>query len=86
MANMEHFSIEEQKGARIRSKALWTEHGENTNYFLGLQKHRGKQKVMTTVKTQTGNVVNTKHKIMEAQVDYYEDHTIICNLINIYKM
>ena len=42
-------------------------------YFLGLEKHRGKQKVMTTVKTQTGHVVNTQNKIMEAQVDYYED-------------
>ena len=57
---MEHFSIEEQKGAQIRSKALWAEQGEkNTKYFLGLEKHRGKQKVMTTVKTQTGHVVNT---------------------------
>ena len=72
-AKMEHFSIEEQKGAQIRSKAFWAEHGENTKYFLGLEKHRGKQKVMTTVKTQTGHVVNTQNEIMEAQVDYYED-------------
>ena len=58
-----------ESGQMLCGQNIW----KNTNYFLGLEKHRGKKKVMTTVKTQTGNVVNTKNKIMEAQVYYYED-------------
>ncbi len=61
------------RGAEIRSKALWAQEGEKSSkFFLNLEKSRGRQKAMSSLKTE--NAVLTDQKdIMEEQVRYYKD-------------
>ena len=64
---------EQHNVAQIRSKAIWAEYGgKNKKYFLGLEKHRGKQKIMSSLKLTNCEIIKDQTAIMEAQVSYYE--------------
>ncbi len=65
--------ISSTRGAEIRSKALWAQQGEKSNkFFLTLEKIRGKQKTMTSLRTE--NTVLTDQKdIMQEQVRFYKE-------------
>ncbi len=60
-------------GAQIRAKVMWAEKGEqSTKYFLGLEKSRGKQKIMSSLKMDDGKTTSKQSIIINEQVKYYE--------------
>ena len=62
------------EGARIRSKVDWIEKGEKSNrYFLNLEKYRGKQKVMSSLKTSNGSVISDQQGVLDEQMRFYSD-------------
>ncbi len=62
------------EGSRIRSKVNWIEKGEKSNkYFLNLEKHRGKQKIMSSLKTSDGSVITSQQSILDEQMKYYSN-------------
>ncbi len=64
----------EAEGARIRSKVKWIEHGEKSSkYFLNLEKHKGKQKVILKLKKDDGVIITDQQSILDEQVRFYKD-------------
>ena len=62
----------ESNGARIRAKEEWIEKGEkNSKYFLNLEKFKGKQKVMSSLKMENGEKIQDQDEIMNYQRKFY---------------
>lgn len=65
-------SINDLRGAQIRSKIKWIEEGErNTKFFLTLEKVRAKQKIMTKLETEH-NIITDQKEIIQHQVQFYK--------------
>lgn len=65
-------SINELRGAQLRSKIKWVEEGErNTKFFLTLEKIRAKQKIMTQLEIEQ-NVITDQTEIIKHQVLFYK--------------
>ena len=68
---LELASLERARGAQVRSRIRWIEEGEkNTRYFLGLEKTKGNQNVMTQLKVHD-EVITNQADIIKEQVNYY---------------
>lgn len=62
------------KGAQLRSKIKWLELGEkNTSYFLSLEKYKGKQKLITSVKKDTGEKLTKNKDIGDQIYSHYQN-------------
>lgn len=60
------------KGAVIRSKARWTEHGEkNTRYFLNLEKGKSEKKRINKLKLDDGTETEDQNAIMKEEENFY---------------
>ena len=61
------------KGAQIRARAEWIEKGEkNNNYFLSLEKSRQNYNVITSIKQENGNNVESQSEILQSIGSFYE--------------
>ena len=61
------------KGAILRSKARWHEHGErNTRYFFNLEKRNHIRKTVTKLKIGDNKYVNDQFAILEEEKRFYE--------------
>ena len=61
------------KGAILRSKARWHEHGErNTRYFFNLEKRNHSRKTVTKLKIGDNKYVNDQIAILEEEKRFYE--------------
>ena len=61
------------KGAILRSKARWHEHGEhNTRFFVDLEKRNHSTKTVTKLKIGDNKYVNDKFAILEEEKCFYE--------------
>ena len=62
-----------RKGAILRSKARWHEHGErNTRYFFNLEKRNQRRKTVTKLKIGDNKYVNDQFAILEEEKRFYE--------------
>ena len=69
---LELIHLSKAKGAQIRSRIKWIEDGEkNTKYFLKLEKARGKKKIITRLRKETGEVITHQGEILKEQVNFY---------------
>ena len=61
------------KGAILRSKARWHEHGErNTRYFFNLEKRNHTRKTVTKLEIGDNKYVNDQFAILEEEKRFYE--------------
>ena len=61
------------KGAMIRSKANFIEHGEkNTRYFFSLERNNAKSKTMSSVFTTEEKLVSNPQRILLEQMKYFK--------------
>ena len=71
---MEILQVDKTRGAQVRARIKWIEEGErNTKYFCSLEKNRGKKKVMTRLRTTTGEVTTNQREILQEQVTFYKN-------------
>ena len=67
-------SLYTAQGAQTRSRVKWIEEGEkNSKYFLGLEKSRGSNKVITRLKDDEGNTYTQQDDLLDFQVKYHKD-------------
>ena len=61
------------KGAFLRSKSYWLEHGEkNSKFFLSLEKYKGRQKVISRLTLPNGETTKDQTKSSEAIFDNFK--------------
>lgn len=61
------------KGAQVRSRAQWYEDGErNTKYFLGLEKKRSTQNVISKLIADNGKPITSLLEILQEEVKFYK--------------
>ena len=60
-------------GARLRAKVQETEQGERcTSYFVNLEKQRANNKIMNSLLTEDGNLVETQDEILKETTNLYK--------------
>lgn len=70
--NLEHAHRQQSRGAQIRSNVQWAEEGEaSTEYFFRLEKKRGQQRLITSIKNVGGSVVQSFEELACAWVEFY---------------
>ena len=58
----------------MRSRANWVENGEkNTRYFINLEKINQRQKTITKLQTDSGNIITNNKDILLAEKKYFEN-------------
>jgi len=61
------------KGAKIRAKIIDYEEGEkSTKYFHSLEKHKGRQKLWSSIRTSNNEIQTDINSILDEQVLYYK--------------
>ena len=61
-------------GVIVRSKELWVEHGEKpTKYFFNLEKMREKKKVVSELKSHSGELLLDSKDIRKVMYDFYQN-------------
>lgn len=66
--------IEKARGAQVRARQKWIEEGEkNTAFFCSLEKSKRTKNTMTKLRKQSGELITDQHKILEEQVNFYEN-------------
>ena len=72
--SLELKETEKARAAQVRSRVKWVELGEkNNSYFLGLEKVRGKAKIMEQVKDENGQILTNQKDIQNRQKAYFEN-------------
>ena len=72
-SEIEAIEMEKAKGAQIRSRIKYIEEGEkNTQFFLNLEKGRGKYNTITKLKTPQGDNITDEHELLEEIKDKYK--------------
>ena len=63
---------EKTKGARIRCKVRWHEHGEKSSkYFLNLEKRQYQNKVISKLKNKKDEIITSPEEILKEERDFY---------------
>ena len=61
-------------GCIVRSRANWVEHGErNSKYFIGLEKRNQKQKVISKLHSDNGNILTKSADILNEEKQFYQN-------------
>lgn len=69
----EIIELNKAKGALVRSRANWVEHGEkNSKYFLGLEKHTQSHNIIKNVQTKDGVMLEKPDDILNEIKTFYE--------------
>ena len=64
--HVEHLYENESKGAAIRARIDWVEHGEkNSKYFCGLERSKHLNNVIAKLKNEEGNIVTDNNDILQ---------------------
>jgi hypothetical protein len=72
-SELSHMEQEKCRGIQIRANCLHIEANEhNTQYFLSREKSRAESKAMTTLITDSGQVLNDIHEISMEQKHFYQ--------------
>ena len=67
------FELKEFNGARIRAKVQEIEQGERcTSYFVNLEKQKASNKMMQSLLTEDGRLVNTQEEILKETTNFYQ--------------
>ena len=70
---LELLQIEKTRGAQVRARLRWIEEGEkNSKYFCNLEKVRSKKRLITRLRTETGDVITDQKEILQEQVAFYK--------------
>ena len=68
-----YFELKEFNGARIRAKVQEIEQGERcTSYFVNLEKQKASNKIMQSLLTEDGRLVNTQEEILKETTHFYQ--------------
>ena len=67
-------------GVIVRSRANWFENGEkNTKFFINLEKRNQKQKLITNIYNDNGDLVSSTKEILNTAKDYFKSIYTSCN-------
>ena len=70
---LEISQLHKTRGAQIRARIKWIEEGEkNSNFFCNLEKARSKNKIITKIVKDSGDIVTKQREILEEQVTFYK--------------
>ena len=70
---LSEFATERTRGAIIRSKARWSEHGEKNNkYFLNLEKLNRKRKHISSLIKSSGIRINDPKEILNEEQNFFK--------------
>ena len=70
---IKEYEYKELNGARLRAKVQEIEQGERcTSYFVNLEKQRYNNKIMHTLLTEDGKLVETQDKILKETTNFYK--------------
>ena len=73
LSNLQEFSLDEARGAQVRSRARWVEEGESsTAYFFRLEKKRRAESTISSLKVGDRSVTSTEG-LLAAAVDFYQN-------------
>ena len=68
------FQTEKTRGAIIRSRARWYEHGEkNSKYFLNLEKLNYRRKHISSLINQNGTKINDPKEILNEERNFFKE-------------
>lgn len=71
-ADIEEVYRRQARGARLRAQVQWAEEGESsTAYFLRLEKKRGQQRLISSIRTLSNALVSSARAIMTAWIQFY---------------
>ena len=71
---LDEITLEEMRGAALRSKIEWYEDGERSSkFFLNLEKNRQNKKILTKLVDDQGAVHYDQARILKEQVKFYRD-------------
>ena len=71
---LKRLELTETRGRIIRSRAQWHEEGERcTSYFANLEKSRGNQSLIRSIKRPDGTVTENIYQILDEHVRFYKD-------------
>ena len=72
--DIENIELESTKGAILRSKVQWAEHGEkNSKYFLNLEKQNAINKTIVRLQGENGEIVENQNGILSEAKLFYEN-------------
>ena len=70
---MKEYEYKEFSGARLRAKVQEIEQGERcTSYFVNLEKQRANNKIMISLLTEDGTLVETQDEILKETTNFYK--------------
>ena len=71
---IKYFELKEFNGARIRAKVQEIEQGERcTSYFVNLEKQKASNKIMQSLLSEDGRLVNTQEEILKETTNFYQN-------------
>ena len=71
---IKYFELKEFNGARIRAKVQEIEQGERcTSYFVNLEKQKASNKIMQSLLSEDGRLVNTQEEILKVTTNFYQN-------------
>ena len=71
--SIKDFESKELNGARIRAKVQEIEQGERcTSFFVNLEKQKANKKLMQTLLTDDGHLVDTQEEILKETTNFYQ--------------
>ena len=69
---LEILQVHRARGAQIRARLKWIEEGEkNSKFFCNLEKARNKNKIITRIIKDSGNIITDQREVLEEQVNFY---------------
>ena len=78
LSDLQEFSLDEARGAQVRSRARWVEEGESsTAYFFRLEKKRRAESTISSLKVGDRSVTSTEG-LLAAAVDFYQNLYTSC--------
>ena len=79
LSELQEFSLEEARGAQVRSRARWVEEGEaSTAYFFRLEKKRKAESIISSLKVGDRSVSSTED-LLAAAADIYKSLHSSCD-------
>lgn len=71
---LEKLEQENIKGLKVRARVQWCEEGEmSSKYFLGMEKYRGKLKMVAKIRKKDGQITDNISEILDTQREFYKN-------------
>ena len=79
LSDLQEFSLDQARGAQVRSRARWVEEGESSSaYFFRLEKTRKAESVVSSLKVGNRSVTSTED-LLAAASDFYQNLYASCD-------